>query len=426
MGCAVLQISWPKLGIPTAQCPRCRSTTEVDHAVAQQICDVPAASVARPTSRASPAGGTDYRSRPGSPRQYTEPIMEVPPNSKSGPQAPPTSTVNPVASTATFAPVQQSAHPIPTATFPLCGQCQAFPAELHCEQCDEQFCSDCSSAMHRAGRMRGHHLSRLEKFLERTIPNGVERPRTDGSQTARSNSVPGSPKPLFCSDHPEEPLQFFCLDCEVEPICAECVVHVGAPHFGHKVLKLNAALQRLCAEELPRLESLARERVEHNAQLGQKAVALRRDLSLTISQGRQRLQEAFVRMRASLGQKESQLLAGVEEVARVADVALSTRATQVEERAGEVWECHQQLSNFDAHGDEVRALNAYAASKIAVLHYLEHTEGIDGGGISTVLESVKSQVREVLQDQVESVVTLANDVPQIRRGAWTTTASGPH
>jgi len=193
-------------------------------------------------------------------------------------------------------------------------------------------------------------------------------------------------------------------------------VHQGAPHYGHRVLKLREALQRLAAEELPRLERRARERAERNAHVAQKALALRRDLSLTISQGRQRLQEAFVRLRANLSQKEAQLQAGVEECARVADTALAARGAQVEERAREVWDCHEQLSGFHAHGDEVRALNAYAAAKAAVVRYLEPMEGVDGGGITNVLESVKTQVRETLHDQVQAVHALAGRVPDIRRG----------
>lgn len=209
---------------------------------------------------------------------------------------------------------------------------------------------------------------------------------------------------------------YFCMDCDAEPVCAECVVHQGAPHHGHRVLKLKDALQRLQAEELPRIEQRARDRAERNAQAAQKAAALRRDLSLTISQGRQRLQEAFVRLRANLAQKETQLLTGIEDCARVADTALAARAEQVEDRAREVWDCHEQLCNFDIHGDEVRALNVYSDAKAAVVHFLEPMEGIDGGGISSVLESVKLQVREALAEQVQAVAQLAERVPEIRRG----------
>jgi len=295
---------------------------------------------------------------------------------------------------------------------PLCGQCQAFPAEIDCAQCQEQFCGDCSAVMHRAGRMRGHNLFPVGSLAKQDQPpvTDATRPQSGPAHVSKFDTS----FTRVCQTHPEEPLQFFCLDCETEPVCAECVVHHGSAHHGHRVLKIKEAFMRLSNEELPRLEQMARDRAEARAQAAQRAEALRRDLSLTISQGRQRIQEAFVRLRVGLSQKEAQLLAGVEDCVRAADAVLQVRGAQVEERAGQVWDSHSMLSKFETRGDEVKALNTYAAARVAVARFLEPMEGVDGGGVVRLLDMLKSQVREALKEQVAAVATLSTRVPEIR------------
>lgn len=130
-----------------------------------------------------------------------------------------------------------------------------------------------------------------------------------------------------------------------------------------------------------------------------------------------------MRLRANLSQKEAQLLAGVEDCTRSADAVLQVRGAQVEERAGQVWDSHAALASFDTRGDEVKALNAYAAARVTVGRFLEPLEGVDGGGLVRLLDVLKSQVRDALKGQVSALGTLSARVPEIRRSG--ATASDP-
>lgn len=51
-----------------------------------------------------------------------------------------------------------------TATVPegLCVECESHPAEVHCEQCCDDFCGVCCGAVHRKGTRRRHVLKRLK------------------------------------------------------------------------------------------------------------------------------------------------------------------------------------------------------------------------------------------------------------------------
>lgn len=393
IACAAVQVRWPPSRDPTATCPRCGSTTEVDVSAARHICEVAPAVAQRrldassPSSSAAPGRRAAPRSGASTPRGGASTAAPSTAATAAGLQTP----------LGTPATAVRVGGPLP-----LCGQCQAFPAELDCQQCQEQFCADCSAAMHRAGRMRGHVLLPL---------GGAPRPATPGAPAFGAGGAPT----LRCAAHPEEALQFFCFDCETEPICAECVVHHGARHHGHRVMKLSEAFQRLAEEEIPRMEQVGRKRAEDRAHACQRADGLRRDLTTTISQGRQRIKDAFVRLRSSLHQKEAQLLAGLEESAQAADGLVGERLAVVEERAGEIWATHVSLSKFDTKGDEVKSLNSYAAARVLMREFLEPLPGVDDGGLAALLDGLQRQLRETMAEQAGAVADFTSRAPEIRR-----------
>jgi len=400
MACAAVQLRWqPADTAPKTTCPRCRSDTEVNGAAAQHIREMFSsqdATASKPTESITESGRAKDSSSAGTP-QGQKATLPVPKAKASHQQ--------------------------------LCGQCQARPAELDCRQCQEQFCSTCSIMMHRVGRMQGHTIQALADVRSKgTMSSAALHPDLSpivgpsSQQQHLDRQQSGSPtsflrdQVLHCEAHPEEPMQFFCLDCESEPVCAECVVHQGALHHGHRVLKIKDAFKKLCHEEMLRLEQVGRDRTEDRAQAAHRADVLKRDLSLSISQGRQRIQESFARLRNTMNQKGAQMQSGIEACSRAADAVLAGRTAQIDERVGEIWDAHAMLSNFDTDGDEVKILNTYAVLQLAVSRYMEPFESVDGGGFMRLLDGMKTQVRDAIAEQLANASHLSGRVSEVRGG----------
>lgn len=216
---------------------------------------------------------------------------------------------------------------------------------------------------------------------------------------------------VCCPVHPEDPLQFFCLTCETEEcICAECAVH-GA-HRGHDVLNVRHAHKQLASLLVKSLEE-SQVRQEGHAREIQRAGAARQEVDLVIAKGKRHIQEMFEKMRASLNQKEAQLLHAADEVERFAADALSKRTVAAESHVRALQEAQAVLRRLDNRGDEVKVLNTYASARAKVVRVLTPLEGLDGD-VERDLEDLKTKVQQALELQVSEVATLGTHVTEIR------------
>jgi len=191
-------------------------------------------------------------------------------------------------------------------------------------------------------------------------------------------------------------------------------------HHGHNVVNVRVAYQQLSGEISALLES-SRERCDDNAQAARQASALKGDLDLIISRGKQSVQEAFEHLRTNLRDKEAELLADAEARARVADRRLMERAEEAERKAHDVRRAHAAVSGLDTRGDEVTALNSYSAVKASFGSFLQPQTNADGD-LQRLLEDVKAQP---LKAQATEVTTLSARVPSLRRSVQEVAPSLP-
>lgn len=220
-----------------------------------------------------------------------------------------------------------------------------------------------------------------------------------------------SERTMYCPLHPEDPLQFFCLQCQTECICAECAVH-GA-HRGHDVLNVRHAYKNM-AGRITEAMSKAQARVEEHQQATQLANSQRQEVDVVITKGKRAIQDAFEKMRTSLGQKEAQLLLAADQCERSASEALQAKSLRAEGHVRTLQEAQISLKKLDTRGEEVKVLNAYANIRSKVLDVLEPMDGLDCS-IEHELEELKSQVQSVLDAQVAEVSALNARVADIRR-----------
>ncbi|CAE8604930.1 unnamed protein product [Polarella glacialis] len=330
LGCAQRELRWPRSGDPTAGCPICGSLTEVDPLAAEQIQET-GAPLPPPRPPAKPP------TLPKSPRSLAEDKAKPLPAPTSWSLTSPLPSPRPAV----------SQHRQVAAT--LCGQCQAVSAVLECRQCDELFCQACASSMHRMGQMREHRLIPAGGVPDRgrsgsSTPSQEPEGRSQSPLPAPKPTVHGTPQwPVqsgeicdsFCPFHPEESVRFFCLDCQTECTCAECAVQRDGRHYGHDVVNVRSAYHRL-SSSIDSLLVASSARAQERAEALKRSAALRLELDLILSRGKQGIQEAFNRLHASIQHKESALLKGAEDCGQAADAILLDRAEQVERRAEEV------------------------------------------------------------------------------------------
>lgn len=296
----------------------------------------------------------------------------------------------------------------------LCGQCQEAPAELHCRECRERFCRACSANLHQRGRLREHTQVPLNGGGSLAGGLGLD---NVGAAAERMGAVERSKSPLFggrevyCPLHPEDHLQFFCLTCESECICAECAVH--GEHRGHDVLNVRHAYKNMSTRIADAL-SKAQARTDDQQKALQLANSQRQEVELVIEKGKQAIQEAFEKMRTSLGQKEAQLLRDAEQTERLASEQLQNKTLAAEGHVRTLQEAQTALRKLETRGDEVKALNSYARVRSKVLTVLGPMDGLDHS-IERELEELKSQVQGVLDSQVAEVSVLSSRVADIRR-----------
>jgi hypothetical protein len=296
----------------------------------------------------------------------------------------------------------------------LCGQCQEATASIFCYECRERFCPACSSNVHQRGRLREHTLLPYQPgdldsngyfgaaVGTAEVPSGI-------LQRSKSPVVGGSY--VCCPKHPEEFLQFFCLQCECECICAECAVH--GDHRGHEVLNVRHAYTSMSGRIAEALNK-AKARADEQQIADQEARRQLKEVELVIEQGRQAMQDAFRNMRASLAQKEAQLLRDVDETAREAVVQLESKTDSIDGHVRTINCCQEQLRTLDMGDDEVRALNGYAKIRAQILTVLGPLNGIDDGSQND-LEDLKQNVQRVFDAQIEAVSVLSSHVTDIRR-----------
>lgn len=323
----------------------------------------------------------------------------------------------------------------------VCGQCQA-PATRECQQCEEAFCTPCAERIHSRGRLAQHAVRPLPgtstpttvcdrvAALER-VPSDVGSSGTRGlGALARMERSPvsgsggvmpllaGGARPLYCREHPEEQAQFFCLECECECICAECVVE--GVHKGHRVVNVRKASAQL-TDAFGQALAEAEARLEDRARAAQREQALRRDVEAVVSRGRRTLQETFEQLQVSLSRREAELLASAEQQERRACELLRTRAAPAQARSRELKEAEAPLRSLERlRGGEVelvRSLNAFAASQGKVSQLLGPTEGLEGGALTHLLDSLKRQISDEVCQHTASVEALASHVEGLSRTA---------
>jgi len=228
------------------------------------------------------------------------------------------------------------------------------------------------------------------------------------------------PAVVGCPVHPEDPAEFFCMDGDSECICAECAVE--AAQNGRQVMKVQKAYQSLSGHVDQTLESL-RLRSEEQTKVRREAEALKSDLDMIIGKGKQSIQEAFRGLRASLGQKESELLAGIDACEKAASQSLARRAEPAMSHSKALEEAQGLLRKIDPGGEEVKALNAFAMAKVTVGHLVDPL-GVsdDGSGLAQLVDNLRAELKEALEQQCGSVVGLGAQVHEIRRSCGPTGA----
>eukprot|EP00929_Paragymnodinium_shiwhaense_P030546 TRINITY_DN17290_c0_g1_i3.p1 TRINITY_DN17290_c0_g1~~TRINITY_DN17290_c0_g1_i3.p1 ORF type:complete len:431 (-),score=114.04 TRINITY_DN17290_c0_g1_i3:142-1434(-) len=381
LDCAALSLRRGRSG-HEAQCPTCKTLTDVDPAAAKHLCDHAAQQQQqrqshRPSLGGSPAG-----------LSHRPPVAQAP-----------------------TAPLSHE----------LCGQCQAQPAELDCWQCGEQFCSRCAAAVHRAGRMKEHRLTPVVSnggavagaSPEPAGPFGGAAMGVREEHKGDFFKEPAASAPALsrCPDHPQEPGEFFCLDCESECICAECAIE--AAQKGRQVMKVHKAYQMLAGDVDRALEAL-RGRSAEQQQIRKEAESLKSDLDLIICKGKQNIQEAFQQLRAALDKKETELLEGIDYAETTATQALAKQVEPLMAHSNALQEAQMSMRKIDASSDEVKALNNFAAAKVTVGNLVDPLNGVDGGGLMQLLGDLKGELRNALDIQTNRVGSIGVRVPQLR------------
>ena len=85
------------------------------------------------------------------------------------------------------------------------------------------------------------------------MPNGSHPPIAPNAVSGRSsvpNQLKQSNQPKYCSEHPDELVNYFCFDTSEANICAECVIHGN--YKNHEVMTIKKAYPHICS----RLEDL--------------------------------------------------------------------------------------------------------------------------------------------------------------------------
>lgn len=418
-----------------ANCPICSSVTDVDPLAAQHLKEHRAA-LAR-------AGGNGGALQPPMPEH--EPQSQHQQQSQSQTQsqhAPRRIGMGPATTTTPPSPPQQVV---------LCGQCETAEAEVECQNCSEFFCPRCAAEVHRAGRMREHHLiekqvdsSRCQLQTQResiqtfTCPtalrgaNASETPANclsprqltvvaPSSSLSHSRSASATPTVLppedarhyFCPRHPAERLQFYCMDWDTECLCAECAVEAAGQ--GRNVLKVTKAYQGLASKIDDTIFALQR-RSEANERQTKEAEDVRSDLESIIRKGKQDIQDSFRRLQSLLAQRESELLVGVDAFESSAIRAIQNRTAPAAGHWSALQDARSALRNVDAHGqEEVLALNAFSGIRRTVARLLEPQTGVDRNGFLQAVSELQADLHGSLDAQVAGVIALGSKIKEIRR-----------
>eukprot|EP00928_Gymnodinium_smaydae_P039899 TRINITY_DN27160_c0_g11_i1.p1 TRINITY_DN27160_c0_g11~~TRINITY_DN27160_c0_g11_i1.p1 ORF type:complete len:409 (-),score=101.48 TRINITY_DN27160_c0_g11_i1:87-1244(-) len=211
---------------------------------------------------------------------------------------------------------------------------------------------------------------------------------------------------------PDEHLQFFCMDCESDCMTAESAVE--AARAGRDVVNARKAYQTLHKQIDRTLDGLQL-RSEETQQAREEADAVKSDLDKIISKGRQSMQNMFRQLHADLAQKEAELLENIDSLEAVAGRELSHRATPVAVHSQALQEARGALRKIDPRDEEVQALNAYAAVRGTIVGLVDPQAGVDATGLNFLLDSVRSELRSSLEQQVMSVAAISDQVHEIRR-----------
>jgi len=188
---------------------------------------------------------------------------------------------------------------------------------------------------------------------------------------------------------------------------------VHGAHRGHDVLNVRHAYKNMSGRIAEAL-SKAHARTEEQQKALQLADSQRQEVEQVISKGKQSIQEAFEKMRTTLGQKEVRLLLDAEQTERSASEVLQAKTRAAEGHVRTLQEAQVALRKLDTRGDEVKVLNSYAKIRSQVLTVLGPMDGLDDS-IERELEELKSQVQSVLDMQVDEVAALSARVADIRR-----------
>lgn len=234
--------------------------------------------------------------------------------------------------------------PVAATSGQKCGQCEDKVASLFCNQCEEVFCSNCASTVHRLGRMARHNVQQLEP--KRLCPS------TSGQKLRPLNRTFHA-----CPYHPEEPLNYFCIEFQSECICAECCLH--GKHRGHEVqcvLEAVSATDKnveelraaLCAQE-DSWKSMVTQIQERRLELARALAECQQDMRMA-------LQKAHTAVK----QEEGRWL---QEAQDAENVDMSTLFPQAE---GGIGELQRQLSMSFQSGDPVHTLVWFAKLKEAL------------------------------------------------------------
>jgi len=295
---------------------------------------------------------------------------------------------------------------------------------VECLQCQEQFCARCAADMHKAGRMKEHFLKTLGAAVA-TASTAEDRrdvaPEPTPSSSAPSPRVDRRPAPGRCSKHPEESAQFFCMDCDDECVCAECAV--DAAHRGREVMAVRKAYQTLSPHLDKTLEGL-QARADDHTKMRREADALKTDLNAVIGTGKQNIQESFRKLRATIAQKETELLAGIDACETSTAQALASRMQPASTQATALQELQAVLRQIDPRGEEVKALNAFAAAKVAVEDLVEPHTGVSANALIQLLDDLRLELRGALDHQTANVASLGSFVKDIRQNGMAGPVAG--
>ncbi|CAI2366576.1 unnamed protein product [Moneuplotes crassus] len=114
----------------------------------------------------------------------------------------------------------------------------------------------------------------------------------------------------YCTEHPDEMVNYYCFECNVATICAECVIH--GSHKGHDVQTLRKAYPLICSK-LEDLKGSVNSKIEELIQSQQKLDSGKKEILSQVSSIKKRISDTVQELKENIDRKEQELLKEADE-----------------------------------------------------------------------------------------------------------------